>query len=114
MLCCLGKSGCGYYSVALSAGNNYHENGLICWSLPSNQSFYKKTWLPRGMGRLLMKESHGPTEQLQDLNWGAFDHASHAPHYKILQLLLGVLSAMNQYITLLSAVSVKHNLRGIF
>ena len=60
-------------------------------------------------GRLLMKESYGPTEQLQDLNWGAFNHASHAPHYKILQLLLGVLSAMNQYIALLSAISVKLN-----
>ena len=29
----------------------------------------------------------GPTIQLQDLNWGAFDHASHVPHLiKVLQL----------------------------
>ena len=29
-----------------------------------------------------MKGSHGPTNQLQDLNWGAFDHASHAPQLR--------------------------------
>ena len=27
----------------------------------------------------MMRGSHGPIRQLQDLNWGAFDHASHAP-----------------------------------
>ena len=25
---------------------------------------------------------HGPIRQLQDLNWGAFDHASHAPQLR--------------------------------
>ena len=40
----------------------------------------------------MMKEGHGPTKELQDLNWGAFDHASHAPqlrscNYYIYQLI---------------------------
>ena len=26
----------------------------------------------------MMKGGHGPTKWLQDLNWGAFDHTSHA------------------------------------
>ena len=30
----------------------------------------------------MMKGGHGPTNQLQYLNWGAFDHASHAPHLR--------------------------------
>ena len=30
----------------------------------------------------MMKEGHGPTKYLQDLNWGAFDHASHAPQLR--------------------------------
>ena len=29
-----------------------------------------------------MKGGHGPTKQLQNLNWDAFDHASHAPQLK--------------------------------
>ena len=29
-----------------------------------------------------MKGGHGPTKELQDLNWGAFDHASHAPQLR--------------------------------
>ena len=29
-----------------------------------------------------MKGGYGPTKQLQDLNWGAFDHASHAPQLR--------------------------------
>ena len=27
----------------------------------------------------MMKGGHGPTKQLEDLKWGAFNHASHAP-----------------------------------
>ena len=27
----------------------------------------------------MMRGGHGPTRQLQDLNWGAFNQASHAP-----------------------------------
>ena len=30
----------------------------------------------------MMKGGHRPTKQLQDLNWGAFDHASHAPQLR--------------------------------
>ena len=29
-----------------------------------------------------MRGGHGPIRQLQDLNWGAFDHASHAPQLR--------------------------------
>ena len=29
--------------------------------------------------RAMMRGGHGPIRQLQDLNWGAFDCASHAP-----------------------------------
>ena len=47
-----------------------------CWPSPSNQSFYRQIagyhcWL-------MMRGGHGPTKQLQDLNWSAFNHASHA------------------------------------
>ena len=31
----------------------------------------------------MMRGSHGPIRQLQDLNWGAFDHASHAPQLSV-------------------------------
>ena len=30
----------------------------------------------------MMRVGHGPIRQLQDLNWGAFDHASHAPQLR--------------------------------
>ena len=30
----------------------------------------------------MMRGDHGPVGQLQDLNWGAFDHASHAPQLR--------------------------------
>ena len=30
----------------------------------------------------MMRGGHGPIRQLQDLNWGAFDHASHAPQLR--------------------------------
>ena len=30
----------------------------------------------------MMRGGHGPIRQLQDLNWGAFDHASHAPQIR--------------------------------
>ena len=30
----------------------------------------------------MMKGGHGPTKQLQDLKWGAFDHAFHAPQLR--------------------------------
>ena len=30
----------------------------------------------------MMKGGHGPTKLLQDLNWGAFDSASHAPQLR--------------------------------
>ena len=30
----------------------------------------------------MMRGDHGPIRQLQDLNWGAFDHASHAPQLR--------------------------------
>ena len=29
-----------------------------------------------------MRGGHGPIRQLQDLNWGAFDHASHVPQLR--------------------------------
>ena len=31
------------------------------------------------MGCLMMKGGHGQTNQSHDINWGALDHASHAP-----------------------------------
>ena len=31
------------------------------------------------VGSLMVKGSHGQTNQLHDINWGAPDHASHAP-----------------------------------
>ena len=34
------------------------------------------------VGQLMMRVGHGPIRQLQDLNWGAFDHASHAPQLR--------------------------------
>ena len=30
----------------------------------------------------MMRGGHGPIRQLQDLNWGAFDHASRAPQLR--------------------------------
>ena len=41
--------------------------------------------LPATRGVQMIRRGHGPTRQLQDLNWGAFDHASHAPPIKVFQ-----------------------------
>ena len=34
------------------------------------------------MGDHMMRGGHGPIRQLQDLNWGTFNHASHAPQLR--------------------------------
>ena len=47
----------------------------------------------------MMKGGHGPTKLLQDVNWGTFDHASHAP-----QLSLATIT----YVTYYSYVSNNH------
>ena len=38
------------------------------------------TWVIKG--RLMMKGGHGQQKLVARLNWGAFDHASHAPQLR--------------------------------
>jgi hypothetical protein len=45
-----------------------------CWPSPSNQSFYRK--LPATIYQ------RGMSNHRVDLNWGAFDHESHAPQLR--------------------------------
>ena len=91
-------------------GHYHNNNGVSCmgpvvlyyniyWPSPSNLSFYRQiAGHHRGVGdhkgRPMMRGGHGPIRQLQDLNWGAFDHASHAPqlrscNYNMLARLIG-------------------------
>ena len=53
-----------------------------------------------------MKGGHGPTKYLQDLNWGAFDHASHAPNVCMTMCVHCVCTCMCIYVFVCVCVCV--------
>ena len=63
----------------------------VCLQLPSNQSFYREiTDYRMSISDHKIKQDHGQTNQLHNINWGARDHASCAPQLMLCNYYLCV------------------------
>ena len=60
----------------------------------------------------MMRGGHGPIRQLQDLNWGAFDHASHAPQLRSCNYNIQCIVYNNMAITCEGMLKAFHLLIG--
>ena len=58
----------------------------------------------------MMRGGHGPIGQLQDLNWGAFDHASHAPQLRFCNYNLLDVSQVTSDSPIQRNINIKHTL----